>query len=94
MFAELIGPAGNTILSRFPAQGPDHNRHRGGQLRRAVLQRDLAFEHVPERDGDPGSKRNLLKQLPRPCREIVPAASAEFCTWQAAVMSDPDLARR
>jgi hypothetical protein len=36
--------------------------------------------------------KNALKQLPQPCREIVPAASAEFRTWQAAVMSDPDLA--
>ncbi len=38
--------------------------------------------------------KKTLKQLPRPCREIVPAASAEFLTWQAAVISDPDLARR
>jgi predicted Zn-dependent protease len=38
--------------------------------------------------------KKALKQLPQPCREIVPAASAEFRTWQAAVMSDPDLARR
>jgi predicted Zn-dependent protease len=35
-----------------------------------------------------------LRELPRPCREIVPAASAEFRTWQAAVISDPDLVRR
>lgn len=38
--------------------------------------------------------KKALKQLPQPCQEIVPAASAEFRTWQAAVMSDPDLARR
>jgi predicted Zn-dependent protease len=38
--------------------------------------------------------QKTLRQLPRPCREIVPAASAEFRTWQAAVISDPDLARR
>jgi predicted Zn-dependent protease len=38
--------------------------------------------------------QKTLRQLPRPCREIVPAASAEFRAWQAAVMSDPDLARR
>jgi predicted Zn-dependent protease len=38
--------------------------------------------------------KKALKQLPQPCREIVPAASAEFRTWQAAVMSDTDLARR
>ncbi len=35
-----------------------------------------------------------LLQLPPPCREIVPAPSAEFLTWQAAVISYPDLARR
>ena len=35
-----------------------------------------------------------LRQLPPPCREIVPAPSAEFLTWQAAVVSYPDLARR
>jgi len=35
-----------------------------------------------------------LRELPRACREIVPAASAEFRTWQAAVISDPDLVRR
>jgi hypothetical protein len=38
--------------------------------------------------------KKALKQLPQACREIVPAASAEFRTWQAGVMSDPDLARR
>jgi predicted Zn-dependent protease len=38
--------------------------------------------------------RKTLRQLPRPCREIVPAASAEFRTWQAAVISEADLARR
>jgi predicted Zn-dependent protease len=38
--------------------------------------------------------KKALKQLPQPCQEIVPAASAEFHTWQAAVMSDTDLARR
>jgi predicted Zn-dependent protease len=38
--------------------------------------------------------QKTLRQLPRPCREIVPAASAEFRTWQAEVLSDPDLARR
>jgi predicted Zn-dependent protease len=38
--------------------------------------------------------QKTLRQLPRPCREIVPAASAEFRTWQAAVISDPELARR
>jgi predicted Zn-dependent protease len=38
--------------------------------------------------------KKALKQLPRPCQEIVPAASAEFRTWQAAVISDPGLARR
>jgi predicted Zn-dependent protease len=38
--------------------------------------------------------RKTLRQLPRPCREIVPAASAEFRTWQAAVISETDLARR
>lgn len=35
-----------------------------------------------------------LRRLPRPCREIVPAAPVEFLTWQAAVISYPDLARR
>ena len=38
--------------------------------------------------------KKALKQLPQPCREIVPATSAEFRAWQAAVMSDTDLARR
>jgi predicted Zn-dependent protease len=38
--------------------------------------------------------KKALKQLPQSCQEIVPAASAEFRTWQAAVMSDLDLARR
>jgi predicted Zn-dependent protease len=38
--------------------------------------------------------KKALKQLPQPCQEIVPAASAEFRRWQAAVMSDTDLARR
>ena len=38
--------------------------------------------------------KKALKQLPQPCQEIVPAASAEFRTWQAAVMSATDLARR
>jgi predicted Zn-dependent protease len=33
-----------------------------------------------------------LRQLPRPCRDIVPASSIEFRTWQAAVISYPDLA--
>lgn len=37
--------------------------------------------------------KRALKQLPKPCREIRPAASTEFHTWQAAVNSDPDLAR-
>jgi predicted Zn-dependent protease len=37
--------------------------------------------------------KRALRQLPRPCREIVPAASAEFRTWQAAVISEADLAR-
>jgi predicted Zn-dependent protease len=38
--------------------------------------------------------KRTLRQLPPPCREIVPAPSAEFLTWQAAVVSYPDLARR
>ena len=38
--------------------------------------------------------KKALKQLPRPCREVVPAVSPEFRTWQAAVMAGPDLARR
>jgi len=38
--------------------------------------------------------KKTVRQLPRPCREIVPAASAGFLTWQAAVISYPDLARR
>ena len=38
--------------------------------------------------------KKALKQLPRPCREIVPAVSPEFHTWQAAVMAGADLARR
>jgi predicted Zn-dependent protease len=38
--------------------------------------------------------KKSLKQLPQPCREVVPADSAEFRTWQGAVMSDADLARR
>jgi len=38
--------------------------------------------------------KKSLKQLPRPCRETVPADSAEFRTWQAAVISHSDLAGR
>ena len=38
--------------------------------------------------------QKTLRQLPRPCREMIPVASTEFRTWQAAVLSDPDLARR
>jgi predicted Zn-dependent protease len=38
--------------------------------------------------------KKALRQLPRSCREVMPASSAEFLTWQAAVLSDPDLVRR
>lgn len=38
--------------------------------------------------------KKTVRQLPRPCREIAPATSAEFLTWQAAVISYPDLARQ
>jgi predicted Zn-dependent protease len=38
--------------------------------------------------------KRTLRHLPRPCREATPAASAEFITWQAAVISDLDSARR
>ena len=38
--------------------------------------------------------KKTLKQLPRPCREVVPGVSPEFHTWQAAVMAGADLARR
>ena|SRR5271157_5399902 len=38
--------------------------------------------------------QKTLKHLPRGCREIVPVASAEFHAWQAAVISDSDLAGR
>jgi beta-barrel assembly-enhancing protease len=38
--------------------------------------------------------KKTLKQLPRPGQEIVPVASPEFRRWQAAVIADPDLARR
>jgi predicted Zn-dependent protease len=38
--------------------------------------------------------QKTLRQLPRSCREIAPATSAEFRAWQAAVISDPHLARR
>jgi predicted Zn-dependent protease len=41
-----------------------------------------------------GEIRKTVKRLPQPYREIVPVPSAEFLTWQAAVMSYPDLARR
>ena len=34
--------------------------------------------------------KKTLKRLPGPCREIVPASSTEFRTWQAAVISYPD----
>ena len=34
--------------------------------------------------------KKTLKRLPVPCREIVPASSKEFRTWQAAVISYPD----
>ncbi len=35
-----------------------------------------------------------LKQLPRPCQEIIPVVLPEFRAWQAAVIAGPDLARR
>jgi predicted Zn-dependent protease len=35
-----------------------------------------------------------LERLPKPCREILPASSAEFRAWQTAVTSYPDMARR
>jgi predicted Zn-dependent protease len=38
--------------------------------------------------------KKMLKQLPRPCREIAPTDSAQFRSWQAAVISRSDLARR
>jgi hypothetical protein len=38
--------------------------------------------------------QKTLRRLPQPCREIVPAPSAEFLAWQAAAMSYPELARR
>jgi hypothetical protein len=38
-------------------------------------------------------KKNFETSL-RPCQEIVPVASAEFLTGQAAVKSGQDLARR
>ena len=38
--------------------------------------------------------KKSLKQLPPPCREIVPAASPEFRIWQAALISDLDLIHR
>ena len=38
--------------------------------------------------------KKTLKQLPRPRQEIVPVASPEFRRWQAAVIANPDLARR
>ncbi len=38
--------------------------------------------------------QNNLKRLPHACRGIVPAPSAEFLRWQAAVLSSPDLARQ
>ena len=38
--------------------------------------------------------KKTLRQPPRPRRAIVPATSAEFLRWQAAVISCPDLARQ
>jgi predicted Zn-dependent protease len=38
--------------------------------------------------------KKALKQLPRPCQEIISVALPEFRTWQAAVISGPDQARR
>jgi predicted Zn-dependent protease len=38
--------------------------------------------------------KKTLKQLPRPCRDIVPVVSEEFLTWQAEVIAGQDLARR
>jgi hypothetical protein len=37
--------------------------------------------------------KKALQRLPRPCQEMVPVASPEFRTWQAAVISGPDFAR-
>ena len=38
--------------------------------------------------------KKTLRHLPPPCRPIVPTASEEFRTWQAALISDLDLAHR
>ena len=38
--------------------------------------------------------KQALRQLPRPCREIVPVVSEEFLKWQSEVISGQDLARR
>jgi predicted Zn-dependent protease len=38
--------------------------------------------------------KKALRQLPRPCREIVPVVLPEFRTWQATVMAGRDLALR
>ena len=38
--------------------------------------------------------KKTLRHLPPPCRAIVPTASEEFRTWQAALISDLDLAHR
>jgi predicted Zn-dependent protease len=38
--------------------------------------------------------KKTLRQLPPPCRGILPAASAEFRTWQAALIAKPDSAHR
>jgi len=38
--------------------------------------------------------KKSLKRLPPACREIAPSDSAEFRTWQAAVISYPDMAQR
>lgn len=37
--------------------------------------------------------KKTLKQLPGPCREIAPASSIEFRTWQAAVRSYSDFGK-
>jgi predicted Zn-dependent protease len=38
--------------------------------------------------------QKTLRQLPQPCREVVPSDSAGFLAWQAGVITEPNLARR
>jgi hypothetical protein len=58
--------------------------HELGHMRRRQL--DSRHRHLKDEE--------TLRRLPRLCREIVPVVPEDFRIWQAAVLSDRDLACR